>query len=1095
MSIIKRAVLCMTLAAAAFAQNRGSISGEVTDASGASVPGAKVKVAAPSIGVERETTTNESGLFTVQSLPVGDFEIHIQANGFKALTRSGVRVDGSNAVSLRLPLEVGALAESVEVVSDAPLVETANGEVSRLVTMQQLQNYALAGRNPFYMLGIMPGIVSRYGNFQSDFRGGSFSMGGLQINGQRKDTNFIAVDGVNNGRNRDGVQQNNILGVDFIEEVKIETSHYAPEYGRSTGAHINFTTRRGAQDFHFSAYEFYFSEAFAAQQYIVGGRPRIRYHNYGFTVGGPVYIPGKFNTSKNKLFFFVGMENRRNSGFNQKLSVVPTPLERAGNFSASAVKPLDPATKAPFPNNTIPDSQISAFGRSLQKLYPDPNYTGPGGNYYASNSQPQTSRDLVYRVDYNVKPNWALSFRGLPGTQDFTSFFDNTGNNIPLFQVFRKRYGDNYAATLTTVVDPKTVNELSLGYSAYREGFEILGDGAKRAKYGFNFRPVFPINNPDRIPVISITGFTGIGAGQANYARTPTFILRDSFSRNMGAHTLKAGFYWESMNMNELNAANENGTFAFGSSSSNPLNSGNPWANALLGNFDSYRETGPPAQTVYKAYDREFYIQDNWRVSRRLSLEFGLRYALISPWGAKLNNVVAFMAKYWDPAKAPQVAANGTIVPGTGDPYNGLVLPGSGFPDAAKGRLPQYGDKDIERLFRGVPEKWHPLRKTNFQPRLSMAWDVLGNGKLAVRAGGGVFHGVTGIAYSGWYLGARAPLVLNSTISNGSADNPASGIPVTAQTPIDAGALPSDYKMPTMYNYSFGVQMLAPYKTQVDVSYVGNTGRFLSLSVPLNFLTPQEQAAHQGVDQRPFLPYRGLGGLSMVQPTATSSYNSLQVAARRRSGNLTYAVSYTLGKIIGYGNEGIAVGIQDPLNIRADRSELEESRRHNLVITHSYEVPWFRKQQGILGRVLGGWIINGIWTMNTGRLYAPTLTAVARQVASRPDVVGEWRLPENERTIFRYFSTAAFARPADWTYGNSGKFVVRGPGTIDLGAFATKDIRVVERLKLQLRIESFNVMNHMNLQDINTQLGNRAFGQISGVGAPRFFQFGVKMAW
>jgi len=298
-----------------------------------------------------------------------------------------------------------------------------------------------------------------------------------------------------------------------------------------------------------------------------------------------------------------------------------------------------------------------------------------------------------------------------------------------------------------------------------------------------------------------------------------------------------------------------------------------------------------------------------------------------------------------------------------------------------------------------------------------------------------------------------------------------------------------------MYNFSFGIQTLLPAKTQLDVGYVGNTGRHLSLGVPLNFLSPSEQAAHQGVDLRQFYPYRGLGSLNLVEPAATSSYNSLQLAVRRRTGDLTYSVAYTLGKIIGYGNEGVAGGIQDPTNIRADKSELEESRRHNLVITHTYDVPWFRAQHGVFGRVLGGWTLNGIWTINSGRLYGPSLTGAPRQVAARPDVVGEWLLPENERSIFRYFNTAAFARPADWTYGNSGKWVVRGPGTIDLGAFAMKDIRVVEKVKVQLRIESFNVMNHMNLQDINTQLGNRSFGQVSGVGAPRFFQFGVKMFW
>ncbi len=1085
------------LGASLFAQSRGTISGEIVDQSGAVVPGAKVAVVSPAIGLTRETTGNESGYFTVPSLPPGDYEVRVEAPGFKSLMRSNLRLDTDAALSLRLQLEVGQLAEKVDVTAEAPMVETSNGEVSRLVTQQQLQNFALPGRNPFYMMGIMPGVVSRYGNFMTDFRGGSYSMGGIQINGQRKDTNFISVDGINNGRNRDGVQQNNILGVDFIEEVKVQTTHYAAEYGRSTGAQINFITRRGTQDFHGSAYEFWFSDTMAACPYIVGcaKKGRVRYHNYGGTLGGPIYIPGKFNTEKNKLFFFVGVEGRYNAAFNQKLSQIPTTLERSGNFSASALKPIDPLSGSPFPGGIIPTNRISNLGQALQKMYPDPNYNGPGGNYFASNSQPTDSRDIVYRIDYNIKPNWTLNFRALPGTQDFTSYFDNTGNNIPLFQVHRKRYGDNYVMTLNTVVSPTTINELSYGYSAYREGFDIIGDGVKRSTYGIKFNPLYSVNNPDRIPVISISNYTGFGAGQANYARTPTFILRENFSKIMGAHTIKAGFYGEWMNMNELNAANENGTFGFGLSSSNPRNSGNPFANALLGNFDSYSESGPPAQTVYKAYDKELYVQDSWRVNRRLSVEYGIRWALISPWGAKWNNVVAFMQQYWDPAKAPQVAANGSIINGTGDPYNGLVMPGSGFPDSANGRVTAYNDPAVKALFRGIPDKFEPTRKTNFQPRASVAWDVFGDGKLAVRAGAGIFHGVTGIAYSGWYLGARPPLTLGSTVTNGSSDNPGSGIPNTTVFPISPGALPADYKIPTMYNYSVGIQTLLPYKTQLDVSYVGNAGRHLSFSRPLNFATPDVQQAHQGVDIRPFLPYRGLGGFNIVEPSATSSYNSLQVAARRRTGNLTYALSYTFGKIMGYGNEGVASGIQDPYNMRAEKSELEESRKHNMVLSHTYELPWYKNQQGFVGRILGGWSVSGVWTINSGRLYGPSVTGVARGVASRPNLVGDWYIQPDQRSLFSYFNTAAFARPADWTYGNSGKWIVRGPGTIDLSAFALKDVRVVERIRLQFRLEAFNAMNHMNLQDINTTLGNAAFGQISGVGGSRYLQIGAKLFW
>jgi hypothetical protein len=216
---------------------------------------------------------------------------------------------------------------------------------------------------------------------------------------------------------------------------------------------------------------------------------------------------------------------------------------------------------------------------------------------------------------------------------------------------------------------------------------------------------------------------------------------------------------------------------------------------------------------------------------------------------------------------------------------------------------------------------------------------------------------------------------------------------------------------------------------------------------------------------------------------------------RRRNGNLTYSLSYTFGKIMGYGNEGVAGGIQDPRYRAPERSELEESRKHYMVLMHTYELPWYKGQKGVWGRLLGGWSFTGVWTIASGRLYGPSLTAVARQVATRPDVVGDWYLEPDKRSIFKYFNTAAFARPKDFTYGNSGKWVVRGPGSIDLSAFALKDIRIAEQMRIQLRLEVFNAMNHMNLQDINTTLGNAAFGQVSGVNGPRYIQLGGKFIW
>ncbi len=509
----------------------------VTDPSGAAVPNARITVRSVGIGLERKASTAENGSFTVTNLPGGDYEILSEAAGFKVLVRSGIRLDTDQAITVKLPLEVGQLAERVEVVANATAVETASGDVSRIVTASQLQNYALPGRNPYYMLGILPGIISRYGNFTTDFRATSYSMGGMMVNGGRKDSNFVTLDGVNNGRNRDLVQVNNILGVDFIEEVKVYTSRFAPEFGRSTGAQINFITRRATQDYHVSAYEFFFSDQFAARRFILGDKPRTRYHNYGATLGGPVYIPGKWNTEKNKLFLFAGYEGRYLAGTNTKSGILPTPLERAGNFSASRTIPIDPDTGAAFPNGIIPASRISNLGRALQKIYPDPNYGGPGANYVATQSQPTDNGDFIFRADYNLKPNWQLTVRGLRGDQNFTSPFDNTGNNIPLFEVYRHRRGNNYAIALNTTISPSAVNEFTIGYSDYREDFSLQGDGYNRTTWGLNIPELFGGNNGNRLPAVGISGLQGITGSNHRATRARPLTSSVTISQRSAART------------------------------------------------------------------------------------------------------------------------------------------------------------------------------------------------------------------------------------------------------------------------------------------------------------------------------------------------------------------------------------------------------------------------------------------------------------------------------------------------------------------------------------------------------------------------------
>lgn len=1090
----------LVLAGPAFAQyTRSRISGFVKDVTGAVIPGVNVTISSPAIGLTRTVATDDTGYYVASDLPSGTYQIVVEHPGFKAYRATDIRLDSDARLEVEVRLTVGAVAERIVVEAVAPPVDVNTGEIARQLSFEQVRELPLPGRNPYYMLGILPGAVARGGQFLGDFRGFSYSMGGIQINGQKKDTNFVTIDGINNSRVRDGVQVNNIVPIDFIEEVKILTTHYSPENGRTSGAQINYVTRRGTNAFHGGAFEFWSNDKLAAAYASLGirAKPRTRFHNYGWNIGGPIYIPGRWNTSKQKAFFFVGQEFRWLAGFNSKFANVPTPQELSGDFSQSLVKPIDPLTRLPFPNNRIPEARIGPNSRAIQKLFPAPNYTGPGGNYFSFSDQPQNSRDEIYRVDYNLKPRWLLSGRYTHGFQDFTSWYDNTGNNIPLFQANRGRSGNNFVLALNTTVGARTLNEFSVGYSDFRETFKLLGEGMKRSTYGFTFREVYPANRLGRIPTISISPYTAISpSGHPTKVATPTYVWRDNFTHNVGRHTLKFGMYLETTSMNDITQANDSGAFGFGASRQNPLSTGVALADALLGNFDGYSEAGEAIQVPYVTRQYEWYAQDSWKVRPNLSLEYGMRYAIIPPWRSKWNNISAFMISAYDPKKAPLVLPNGTLAPGTGDPLNGVVIPGSGFPSSAQSRFAALGD--LSRLFRGRPDGFVDTRYTNFQPRLSFAWDPFKTGKTSIRGGAGIFHGRSGIQNSGFMVGGNLPFVQQVSISNGQIDNPGGGTLFTVQTPVGIRAMPEEYKLPTVISYSFGVQRELPGRTLVDVSYVGNGGRHLLQSRELNWLSPEFQRANPGVDLRRFFPYYGLGGLSLQETSATSSYNSLQVAVTRRLyRGLMYGVAYTLAKQIGYGIEGPSPSPQDPTNLRLERSLTEEDRRHNLVISYVYELPeitrkW-RARQAWMGHVLGGWQISGAMTFNTGRHFNPGLTSASGQVASRPNVSGNPNLPRDKRTLFKYFDTSVFSRPPAYTYGNSGRFVITGPGTNNFDFSAMKNFRIHEDVKLQFRAEIWNLFNHPSYNGVATTLGRGDFGGVNSFFAPRYMQLGLKL--
>lgn len=1077
---------------------RSAISGYVRDASGAVVPQASVELEASAIALKRTTKTDGAGFYVFPTLPMGTYRVKVEAAGFKNYIRTGITLDSAANLAVDAALEVGTLTESVQVTSGLEQVQLGSTDVSRTLQNVQLTEIPIPGRNLLSLTLLLPGMISRNGVIED--RGTSYSGGGFFLMGLRKHFNYMTIDGLSNMQNQTLILWNNNIGPDFISEFKVSTSAYAPEYGRSIGVQMNAVTKSGTRDFHGTVFEFVRNNRLRARSPFEGPvKPPYRFNDYGWTVGGPVYIPKTWNTDRSKLFFFAGQEFKKVRSPASRVGIVPTAQERAGNFSASTMRvPLDPATKQPFPGNIIPTSRLSPNGQAIAKIYPLPNFTGPGGNYYTAISSPTDRSSTITRLDYVISSKWNLSLRNIYDNQLSSDPFGVFAGTIPIQGTTGENPAFNSQVQLMTIINPTTINEALAGLSSYRNRSNPYPQFASRSQYGITSPEVVAGNVGNMIPNVTVSGLSFLGVSAAPTGMgSPSYHWRDNFSKIVGRHTLKFGVYVENGAHHRFNRANDNGSFGFNAATSNPLSTGNGLADLLLGNADSYSEAGVAPYNDYRYRNYEFYAQDSWKARSNLTVEYGIRYSIWPPYYQQYNAIAAWSANYYDRSKAPQMNANGSIVVGTGDLYNGVVLPGSGFTSDAKGRVSQVGDAQVERLFRGLPNGFSRTLYGGLGPRLGISWDPMGNGKMAVRAGIGLVQGRSDMEAIFLGMGDFPPFATPTvSITNAPVDNPSGGAPVQSLVyPQSYRVVDLAYKNPSVVNWHFSIQKELPGQIIADVGYVGNQSSHNSRGREINALRPAQLQALAGKDTRPYLPYPGLGSLYSAEPSSSSSYESLQVrVSRRLSRGFLFNVSYTLAKAICDAQDRWD-GSQDPFNQKADRGYNEDDRRNVLVIHSIYELPFFKNVRGPVGYVLKGWQISATANFNSGRHFNPGLTGATNQIASRPDIIGKAALPKSEKTLRRFFNTGAFARPAAWTYGSAGRNILVGPGTNTWDVMIAKNTRIRERLNAQLRCETFNFFNHPSYVGINTTFGSSAFGQVNGVNSGRTFQLGMKLVF
>jgi TonB-dependent Receptor Plug Domain len=1031
-----------------------------------------------------------------------------------------------------LLLQVGSVEERVSVTAEAAVVQTASAERSAVITTPQIQGLFARGRNALSVVALVPGVTET---------GGAFSLG-YNMLGARSVSNNLTLDGISIMESGNEAGVNLTVSMDAIAEVKVLTSNYQAEFGRKGAGNIQMVSRSGGREFHGLVSYYKRHEQFNANTWnnnrLGVPKPQDRFNLWSYWLSGPVYIPKVFNRDRQKLFFFWAQEFRPQRGSSLYQSTVPTALERIGDFSQSVgqnnrpITVIDPTTRQPFSGNRIPTDRIDPNGKALMNIFPLPNFDRnvSRGAYNFVDQLPSSSpsRYDTLKLDYVIRSNDLLT----------ATFSDNQSNssvpnplgvsaNWPVLRGGFKSYRYFGSVRYQHIFSPTLINEVTTGFT-YGRSTQYTPEEElqkiQRSYVGFAVSQFSPTGNP--LNILPNLSFGGVPTppNLSFEQRFPfdngrrNLDISDNISKSLGSHSLKAGFYFERSWVIEGAAAqNFSGNLNFGVNANNPLDTGYAFSNAILGVFNSYQEASFRPSPVLITNALEWFVQDNWKVTRRLTLDYGVRFAWLQPWREASNTMVGFSPERFDRSRQVQLIAPaisdgvrvgvspvngqiypaaliGAIAPGSGDPENGIVWAAT--------------DPDY-------PRQLVDDRGVQIGPRVGFAYDIFGNGRTAVRGGFGIGYDRLGTGmFTLSSVAAQYPLIQTPNVFYGTLSTflRSSGFVF----PSNVVGLDRQGKNPSTMTFSLGVQQDLGHGVILDMAYAGSLGRHLywqrniaSIPFGANFDPRNADPSNSAVPLPPnFLrSYPGYGNVLYREPAASSNYHSLQVSANRRfTSGLQFGANWTWSKAMDFTD-----GVSDVSTLVSPRvwnyGLAGFDRTHVVKINWLWDVPSRRIRWPIAKAVLDGWQINGIASFISGEplgINATTTTGVditgSPTDGYRPVVTGNPVLPKSERTVDRFFDTSVFGLPAIGTFGNAAKTVIRGPGTNNWDLAFLKNFRIREGVQIQFRIEMYNAFNHTQFNAVDTTarfdpLGNQVnaqFGQLTNTAAQRTMQLGLK---
>jgi hypothetical protein len=1108
------ALTALLVGAPAAAQtNTGQITGTVKDNSGGVLPGVTVTVTNVNTGMTQTATTAGNGGFVFTNLPVGKYSVTAELEGFRKAEKSGFELVADGRITADFVLGVGAVTEAVEVTAiRTEVVNRTSGEISRVIDGDQVRELALSGRNYLELASLIPGAVQLEDDQMAITSG--LGTGGTIINGNRGNSNNLMVDGgfnLDSGSN--GSMINNV-GIDFIEQVAIQTSNFAADKGRNSGAAINVVTRSGTNRFQGSGFETFRDESLDSPNFFAprdaNGNPikaKLDFNDYGAAFGGPVV--------RNRLFFFGGVEfkslDRQESPQRRTL---PTLAELRGDFSARSTALADPTTGEAFPGNVIPQDRITADGRAIARVYEAMiarattyNNTPTANNATYQLDFPFDFRQDLIRFDYRPRSNHSFYLRYLHDTYDLIEPRGTfIGADLPTISTRRLRPGYGYQIAHLWVVRPNFLNEVKLNTSWNGQRIPPYGDAWRRDTYDFTFPQVFDGGRYDEgIPNVTFSGPTGsvqpaalTGPSESLLSPTTDITAQDTVTWMTSAHTMRMGF------LVTRNRKDQNGRFQHTGAvnfnpSGNPNTTGVALADALLGNFRTYSEGADDPLGFFRFTQYAGFVTDTWRVRPNLSLEAGLRYELASPTYTQGNNIVNFDPALYDPSQAVRLNRNGSVVAGSGNPYIGLIRAGDGIPSDQQNRV-TIDEAAAARIPASAPRGLYDTHHL-VMPRFSAAYTL--DDTWVIRGGVGLFYDKPegNVIFSQLNL---PPFVPSISTENGNLANPLAGRPTAAAVLGTINAIDPNLDIPRQLNFSVSVQRELPRGHFAEIAYVGNRGRNLLWQPEINQARFEDLAANQQLPSAErantnFLrPYKGYSSIRQRRSDAFADYNSLQLYLNKRRGDIKYTVSYTLSKATGLGsgngdNPLAAEGFTPAEDF--DRSffvgPTTYDRRHALVTTWTYHVPFLRERRDVLGFVLGGWELSGKTRWQSGQYLTPTgNTSIGTRRADYRG--GEISLPEAERNEDHWFDTAVFAAAPNDRRGNATVGLIQGPHFHQWDVSLRKAFPLQGTAKLTLRADVFNVFNRVNFNNPNVTVTADEFGRISSAKIPRQAQLSVK---